>query len=258
MDEDEKKLGMPRLSPDTRQHFTHPNEITPLWRYMNFAKFISLLETRAIFMSRADRLGEDTFEGSIPSLNAMFRQRDFGDNPQLLGSWKAMTEDAVRRTFVSCWHMNENESAAMWRLYALEAIAIKSVFWRLLKQIPLGYYVGEVTYLNYERELIAEERHIAVPFFHKRRSFEHERELRVVRYVMPPLKDPITEQGGYDFESPALGGLSLPVDIVQLIEAVYVSPHAAAWMRDTVEAVCNRYQLGRPVVQSSLFNGAVY
>lgn len=36
---------------------------TPLWRYMDFEKFISLLEERAPYFARADKLG-DKFEGA--------------------------------------------------------------------------------------------------------------------------------------------------------------------------------------------------
>jgi hypothetical protein len=37
---------------------------TRLWRYMDFAKFVSLLETRSIHFARADVLG-DSFEGAV-------------------------------------------------------------------------------------------------------------------------------------------------------------------------------------------------
>src|SRR5258706_8693532 len=36
----------------------------PVWRYLDLAKLLSLLETRALYFSRGDLLG-DPFEGSI-------------------------------------------------------------------------------------------------------------------------------------------------------------------------------------------------
>ena len=47
----------------------HPNLYPPpdgavLWRYMDFTKFVSLLERKALFFCRPDRLG-DLFEGSL-------------------------------------------------------------------------------------------------------------------------------------------------------------------------------------------------
>ena len=41
---------------------------TKLWRYMDFAKFVSLLESRALFFVRADKL-DDPFEGALSEVN---------------------------------------------------------------------------------------------------------------------------------------------------------------------------------------------
>jgi hypothetical protein len=40
------------------------NENAKIWRYMDFTKFVSLLEKKALFFCRADKLG-DPFEGVI-------------------------------------------------------------------------------------------------------------------------------------------------------------------------------------------------
>ena len=42
-----------------------PLDDTVLWRYMDFTKFVSLLEKSALFFPRADKLG-DPFEGYWP------------------------------------------------------------------------------------------------------------------------------------------------------------------------------------------------
>ena len=48
------------------QVFAQPaNPDTKIWRYMNFTKFVSMLEHQALWFSRADKLG-DPFEGSMP------------------------------------------------------------------------------------------------------------------------------------------------------------------------------------------------
>ncbi len=39
------------------------NENSKIWRYLDFAKFISILDRKALFFVRADRLS-DKFEGS--------------------------------------------------------------------------------------------------------------------------------------------------------------------------------------------------
>jgi hypothetical protein len=47
----------------------------------------------------------------------------------------------VSSYFVNCWHMNEHESAAMWRLYsqADEAICVQSTFARLADAVQLVF-----------------------------------------------------------------------------------------------------------------------
>ena len=63
----------------------HTLDIPPidvqLWRYMNFAKFVSTLETRQLFFTRADKL-DDSFEGawSEPTLRQLDSLIEHGDN----------------------------------------------------------------------------------------------------------------------------------------------------------------------------------
>ena len=90
----------------------------------------------------------------------------------------------------------------MWKLYGVDdrGVAIRSTRARLIRSLPprddevvalhvkrkpdgcpeaLPVYVGEVTYINYESEIFPDHNSY-LPFIYKRRSFEHERELRAV------------------------------------------------------------------------------
>ena len=40
---------------------------TPLWRYMDFTKFVAMLASKSLYFSRVDRL-DDAFEGAFPTL----------------------------------------------------------------------------------------------------------------------------------------------------------------------------------------------
>jgi len=53
------------------------NENATIWRYMDFTKFVSLLDRRELFFSRTDRLG-DPFEGSCPRKNLVARAEIYG------------------------------------------------------------------------------------------------------------------------------------------------------------------------------------
>ena len=51
----------------------HPDFKTPpqealLWRYLDFTKFVALLDASALFFVRADKLG-DPFEGTLSPVN---------------------------------------------------------------------------------------------------------------------------------------------------------------------------------------------
>ena len=47
------------------QDFKTPKDNSKIWRYMDFTKFIDMLDKSALFFTRVDKLG-DPFEGSCP------------------------------------------------------------------------------------------------------------------------------------------------------------------------------------------------
>src|SRR5438874_100812 len=121
----------------------HPDFVLPdssalIWRYMDFTKLCSMLDSRALFFSSVENL-EDAFEGSYPSTNDDFQYRsDLSDERkrQAMESFQAFRKIAkqFRKTmFVNCWHVNNHESAAMWKLYLKsdEGVAIQSSVARL-------------------------------------------------------------------------------------------------------------------------------
>jgi len=101
-----------------------PNGAVKVWRYMDFTKLVSLIDSRCLFFSRADQLG-DPFEGSYPRSNVKARLAGthwlFPDNepvlPALSLMMKKLNKEWPMHLAVNCWHMNEHESAAMWKLY---------------------------------------------------------------------------------------------------------------------------------------------
>jgi len=48
------------------------DEVTKIWRYMDFTKFVSMLENKGLFFPSADNLG-DPFEGSFSAVNKKLR-----------------------------------------------------------------------------------------------------------------------------------------------------------------------------------------
>jgi hypothetical protein len=245
---------------------THPVFVAPpdtnvrIWRYMDFTKYVAMLETTALYFARADRF-EDPFEGASTKANRAARPTWYSGE-----DWKDGVGENVQKflpkfyeasrkwTYINCWHLNEVESAAMWKLYASsnEAIAIQTTFTKLAAAMPEHTHVGLVQYIDYEKDFVPESNTL-YRFVRKRESFAHEREVRAIQ------QDPITEgeQMHYDKENPALGKL-IVVDLPKLIERVYVAPTAPTWFGELVEKSTSRFGFAFPVIASSLDEKPVY
>lgn len=234
-----------------------------VWCYMDFAKYVSLLDKSALWFSRSDKF-DDRFEGSTPYRELELRRThaESLENPQMqYGLYEHEAEvNRSRRQwiYVNCWHMNENESAAMWRLYASnnEAVAIQSTYALLCDCLPSNVYLGEVRYIDYTTESLPDT-NIYSRFLHKRRSFEHERELRAVIDIYRELALHAPE--GYHPYDNDIAGVPVDIPVGRLLERVYVAPTAPTWFRDLVETITVKYNVGnKPVIRSSLEQDPVY
>lgn len=254
------------------------NRHVKIWRFMDFTKFVALLESRSLFFCRADRLG-DPFEGSISAKSLECRKeeaRRIGRQLQGIESavvqlagfgdrlWNSVEADTYRLRwdaewmFINCWHMNEVESAAMWQLYAPsgQGVAIQTTYQKLRDELPDDVYFGEVKYICYKNDQIDLSNSFG-PFMHKREAFRHERELRAI-HSKSPIHTRINPGNGQDehiaahdihnFES----GKNFGVDLNKLVERIHVSPVAQGWYTDLIRSIAKRYALQAEIKQSDL------
>jgi hypothetical protein len=220
-----------------------------LWRYMDFLKFVDLLQRRALWFTRLDQL-LDLYEGSLTKPTVEF----LAEVRSRTGSRAGVQHEKFRKVrCVNCWHMNDYESAAMWELYSKNAgVAIRSRISRLEPCFPPEVTGGSwgirgegVQYVDYENDLLAGETSeglvaMAQDFTCKRKSFEHEREYRLV-----------TSLEADEMESV---GKFIPVALERLIERIVVSPNAPKWVTDVVRKESSIHGLNVEVVQSDLFS----
>lgn len=221
-----------------------------LWRYMDFTKFVSMLDNQGLFFTRSTLLG-DPFEGSFSKQNLALRPV-LPDEYPVVGN---LAEALRASVLVTCWHANQGESAAMWKLYSKtnESVAIQARFSSLkacLKDTKA--VLGEVHYVDYSKDWIPEG-HILYPFFHKRKSFEHEREVRAV--MLDDLADADPDLWGAEHRN---AGQWVTCDLNLLVENIYVSPTAPGWFRELVAKVSAKYGLNARVHQSTLDESPVY
>ena len=233
-----------------------------IWRYMSLAKFLWMLQRNSLYFSRSDLMG-DPFEGHYSKPTAM--SEDSFVAAQMTDPVFATMGEAIHRRnfrkiisdvskeklnlFVNCWHVNEHESLAMWKLYASqdEAICIQSTFRKLEQLLPSKAFLGTVNYIDYDRQYIS----VTDAFqsiVHKRKSFEHERELRAV------LWKPITD----DIEVVGDRGMIIPVDLNNLIENIFISPNGTPILDEVAGGLASLYRLAAPVNKSKVHDGPDY
>jgi hypothetical protein len=194
---------------------------TVVWKYLDLSKFLDLLMSKKLFMSRSDKF-EDQYEGTFSEPTFEEIKKLSIDNPDFLNYYKTHREKVA----ISSWHINEYESFAMWQIFTQnsEGLAIQSTIGRLQESLNpetnFKQYIGEVNYIDYKKEHIPFD-DMFFPFLFKRKSFQYEGEVRI-----------ITDIG--ESEIKINEGLKINVDINQLIEKIYIHPKSENWYKNLV------------------------
>ncbi len=142
------------------------------------------------------------------------------------------------RVVCCCWHLNDGESDAMWKIYGSQLGAmVTSTVGRLESALcgrysefvvapnPQEYQVAPVKYVS-ERPVGLPAFYRRAPWFLKRRAFKHEQELRVSHFAswtVPILK----------------GGLFIDVNPQMLIEEIVLSPFNPSWVQESLAGGLN-------------------
>jgi len=234
--------------------FETPNDSTKIWRYMNFSKLLSLLNKSHLFFPNALKLAEnDPYEGSYAQGNLDYDLandpafKEWRGLPKAIKSDRTDTKNLIRRgIYINSWHMSEHESAAMWKCYAenKDGMAIQSTVGKLkaaIKDNPKETYIGKINYIDYETSII-KKGSFFWNFIHKRMSFEHEKELRVI-FINDELFDPAAKLKKVS---------SIPIKTEDLIEKIFISPTAPNWTKELLESILEKYKLKIGVNKSDL------
>ena|SRR5271168_331640 len=195
--------------------FRTPEERVVIWRYMDLAKLCALLVDKALYFCTPAVLAQaDPFEGQ-PFLSIDDIKRDLttasGDDisritysdftrkapfvAYLKRNGLTLQEYLKRRwsafmhaNFVNCWHMNDDESQAMWKIYAGEnaGIAVQSTVGRLIKALSKDsqpVHIDEITYVDRSQYIRQRKGTSRSPYMYKRKEFEYEKEMRALRLI---------------------------------------------------------------------------
>jgi len=244
--------------------FNEPkNKSQKIWRYLDFTKFIDLLNNNSLFFCRSD-LFTDQFEGSVPKNTAVLRDFQFkeivvnnqkSDSRYTSNYLQVQGKKDRKNIALNCWHMNDYESAAMWNLYLKsdEGIAIQSTYNKLkdcLDESEITIHLGTVNYIDYNKDTIAWN-NLFIPYIHKRKSFKHEKELRALIWSI----DGVNTKSQVDFSN---GGISIPVDVNKLVEKIYVSPDSPLWYTNLVQSLTSRFGFDIEVINSKINDNPIF
>ncbi len=213
---------------------------TIVWKYLDLSKFLDLLLSGKLFMSRSDKF-EDQYEGTFSEPTYEEIRKLAQDNPEFLDYYKTHREKVA----ISSWHINEYESFAMWQIFTQnsEGIAIQSTVKRLQDALQpethYRQYIGEVNYIDYKKEYIPFD-DTFFPFLFKRKSFQYEREVRIITDISEIKGATLNE------------GLKIDIDVNMLIEKIYIHPKSENWYKRLVIELVSRLGFDFRIEKSDL------
>ena len=232
-----------------------------LWQYMSFSKFVNLLLGKMYFR-RIDSF-EDVFEGTWPQLNKKYIKYVKENENETIGQFDNI---ARKLLYVSCFHQADEETAFMWKQYAdKDGVAILTSSKRIKKSFHLTkspVYLSRVKYINYNCEPIYDMGNMFSLVIHKRKSFQYEKEVRCISLLNDLYTDSginekyIIDKGKgnkLDFERLPVG-IKVDIDLLHLIEKVYISPYADNYIWENVKAWMEMKHLDVETVKSELYS----
>ena len=102
---------------DNESYRKPKDENIKVWRYMDFTKFMDLLNSSELFFSRPDMFN-DPFEGSLTTPSSQYLDKLISEKaPKKRGNLGKIFKSFRGVIGISCWHINQSESDAMWKLY---------------------------------------------------------------------------------------------------------------------------------------------
>jgi len=251
------------------------NDDTPIWRYMDLPKFVSMLATGTLRFTKAATFRDDPYEGFCKAVSLEVPP-PFDGRAGLTGRQKVslsvergragisqssaqVCRNARDYLYLNSWCLAA-ESMAMWEIYGSHGhgLALKSsvdLYQRAAKfEVSTEHYdFRQVKYhadIESSPDVERDFRVGAVPApgpglwpevlrlaFHKRDCYEYEKEWRAALYQ--------------DYR-PDVDGIDVDFNLEQLISAVYIGPRAEPFFFDAVASVMDKFCFQKPLESSAL------
>jgi hypothetical protein len=229
--------------------FTQPERADiSIWRYLAAKKFHWLVQKRRLFMPNAANLG-DSLKGMQPKGDKNWWQsiaanaKSIREKPTIEHNHQLISRFAAAfriRYYVSYWHTNKSVYYKILDINALKnkSISIRTNLAKLRCELPAYVEIGIVKYIDYVVERLPT-LNILEYITHKNKIYSHERELRSV--ALHPVVEGFAQQHyrTHHFQKendPSFRVFAPPIDVAELIEAVYVHPDSPQSFFEQVES----------------------
>jgi hypothetical protein len=191
-----------------------------LWRYVPYERLLDLLRSEELYFTHLPAFS-DGLEGLLTNrtrerLISWFKRRmrvDDASARELVRKYEEAQEDF----YANCWHMNDFESYLMWKAYADRGVALRTTYERV--QAAFDRFNGIVTggvveYVDFARDRtpVGDAFKLVMT---KDLPYRDEREFRLLLWASDSKNTQLQCTGK---------GIRVCVDIVTLIDRVYVNP----------------------------------
>lgn len=217
-------------------------------------RFKNLIGKESLFFCRADKF-PDKWEGIFPikmiEKFGLDKQSFSSDDGNVYTNCEWQIQKEARSHLINCWHVNDSESFAMWKIYGGEqqdAIAIQSTVGKLKKSLNANnerIWIGEVEYIDFRdwepknRFFNSDVPNTLKTFFLKWNYFKYENEIRAV--INKAYSEHKCDKG-----------LLIKVDLSELIEQVYVSATADPKLEEDLDTFLKGNGHSFPMCRSDL------
>ncbi len=223
-----------------------------LWRYLDLAKFMDLLENSSLYLTRADKF-EDKFEGSFTKSIKKLIEMSYQEN-NIDFTYEQFKSGLRKGVFVNCWHQGTKESMAMWRLYgkSSNAVAITTTVGKLANELQVhnrnnNISIKKVEYIDHFDDPKIDVSKYTNIFAYKNDAYSFENEVRIIADHYPNPAVMGVDSSGY----------SLEVKLSNLLRSIVVSPESPEWFFNLINQICTKYKCSNFVQRSKLANGPI-
>lgn len=195
------------------------NSLQKMWRYLTFERLMQIINDSALCFSHISEF-DDLWEGLLTTKTEekLFKiEYNKYKNAKTANSSVKHYREHKDLFFVNCWHMNDNESYLMWRVYANKECAIQTNYERLTASFgddPPEINGCVINYIDYDREDFPIG-NVFIPVSYKNLPYKDEKEFRLLYWSVN-----LPNQNFQDRE----GGIKIKVNSNMLIESIYINP----------------------------------